>query len=189
MIEGKKMDFDGINKSRKILRDLIHGYINLTTIDLLIIDTPHFQRLKDIRQLTAQHVFPSARHTRFEHSLGVMELTRQAIKHINNNGFLSGIPKEMKEIYKKKGEIIVDEDLKFNTSLAALLHDVGHFPFSHVGETQLEEKLEKEQKNKQKKEQKKDDSPKKEYREELIRFIKKRNMKISDSEQKTFLNL
>jgi HD superfamily phosphohydrolase len=97
-----EMDYDNTNKKNKILRDLIHGYINLTDIDLLIIDTPYFQRLKDVRQLTAQHVYPAARHTRFEHSLGVMELTRQAIKHINANGFLSGIPKEMENLYNKK---------------------------------------------------------------------------------------
>lgn len=64
----------------KFIRDLVHNYIYLTEFDLELIDTPEFQRLKDIRQLTCQSVYPEARHTRFEHSLGVMELTRQAMK-------------------------------------------------------------------------------------------------------------
>ena len=72
----------------KILRDLVHGYISLTEFDLNVINTIPFQRLKDIRQLTCQHVYPSARHTRFEHSLGVMELTKKAIYHLNKNGFI-----------------------------------------------------------------------------------------------------
>jgi HD superfamily phosphohydrolase len=116
-----------LNKTIKVLRDLTHGYINLTEIDRLIIDTPYFQRLMDIRQLTSQHVFANARHTRFEHSLGVMELTRQAVKYINKNRYISG---------EHSGEII-DSLLEFHVSLAALLHDIGHCPFSHLGENQF----------------------------------------------------
>jgi HD superfamily phosphohydrolase len=113
-------------KKKKILRDLIHGYINLEDLDLKVIDTPHFQRLKDIRQLTCQHVYPDARHTRFEHSLGVMELTRQAIKHIKSNRYLTS-----------RDDPGISEKLERDTALAALLHDIGHFPFSHLGEEQL----------------------------------------------------
>ena len=167
------MSFDEMNKSRKILRDLIHGYINLTDIDILIIDTPHFQRLKDIRQMTAQHVYPAAQHTRFEHSLGVMELTRQAIKHINANGFLSGRPERMNEYMDKTKGNIVDDDLEFNTSLAALLHDVGHCPFSHLGEMQLEE------------EDEEGNSLKKKYQKYLVAQIK--TWKIDDPEQENLL--
>lgn len=76
-------------KPRKIIRDLVHDYINLTEFELEIIDMIPFQRLKDIRQLTCQQVYPSARHTRFEHSLGVMELTRRAIESLNQNGILT----------------------------------------------------------------------------------------------------
>ena len=113
----------------KILKDLVHGYINLTGFELKVIDTVHFQRLKDIRQLTCQHVYPSARHTRFEHSLGVMELTKNAIRYLNENGFIECI-----DIKKKKSRLI-DDSLLFNVSMAALLHDVGHCIFSHMGET------------------------------------------------------
>ena len=72
-------------QTEKFIRDLVHGYVYITRFEREIIDTVAFQRLKDVRQLTCQHVYPAARHTRFEHSLGVLELTRQALKHLNNN--------------------------------------------------------------------------------------------------------
>lgn len=52
----------------KFIRDIVHGYVNVTKFELKLIDTIHFQRLKDVRQLTCDQVYPSARHTRFEHS-------------------------------------------------------------------------------------------------------------------------
>lgn len=77
-------------KPIKIIRDLVHGYINLTEFDIKIMGTLEFQRLKDIKQLTCQQVYPSAQHTRFEHSLGVLELMRNSLKHLNKNGILFG---------------------------------------------------------------------------------------------------
>lgn len=139
----------------KHIRDLVHGYISLTKFDLDLIDTVQFQRLKDIRQLTCQQVYPSARHTRFEHSLGVMELTRMAIDNLNHNKFLidSSI---------RAGDIF-DTQLQFNARIAALLHDVGHCPFSHLGEQEFD---------------------KEEIQQELCRlvfgrFIKERRFKVS----------
>lgn len=123
--------------ARKFIRDLVHGYVYLTDFDLKLIDTPEFQRLKDVRQLTCQHVYPSARHTRFEHSLGVMELTRHAVRKLNRNGIISrdGVnPPESGNPRKP----ILDELLQFNVALAALLHDIGHCPFSHMGETEFD---------------------------------------------------
>lgn len=119
-------------KQVKIIRDLVHGYINLTKFELSLIDTIQFQRLKDVRQLTCQHVYPSARHTRFEHSLGVFELTKLALKHLNRNGMIQ------KEV-EPSGSII-SESLVFNAKIAALLHDVGHCPFSHLGEVEIDHK-------------------------------------------------
>lgn len=137
---------EGLSKSYylkpvKIIRDAVHGYVNLTKFDLKLIDTVQFQRLGDVRQLTCQHVYPGARHTRFEHSLGVLELMRSAIKYLNRNGIL-GEEKKSKKDEKDgpagaKGELLIDESLEFNASVAALLHDVGHCPFSHMGETQF----------------------------------------------------
>lgn len=111
----------------KFIRDLVHGYVYLTKFELDLIDTMEFQRLKDIRQLTCQHVYPGAQHTRFEHSLGVLELTRQAIKNLNRNGIIT-----------TKETDIFDAHLQFNAALAALLHDVGHCPFSHLGEIEFD---------------------------------------------------
>ncbi len=119
---------------KKMIRDLAHGYVNLTEFELKLIDTASFQRLKDIRQLTCQEVYPSARHTRFEHSLGVLELTRQAIKHLNHNGFLPG----KGESTDKK---IINEQLQLNAAVAALLHDVGHCMFSHLGEKEFNSRI------------------------------------------------
>lgn len=128
---GKGMSKSYYFEPIKIVRDLVHEYINLTRFDLEVIDTISFQRLKDIRQLTCQHVYPAAHHTRFEHSLGALELTRQAIKHLNRNGIIGNKPKDY-------SEPIITENLEFNATLAALLHDVGHCPFSHMGETEFD---------------------------------------------------
>lgn len=113
--------------SCKFVRDMSLGYVYLTSFDLDIIDTIYFQRLKDIRQLTCRQVYPAAIHTRFEHSLGVMELTRRVMKSINANGFISDCSKN----------VIFDEQLQFNAAIAALLHDVGHCPMSHLGESEF----------------------------------------------------
>ncbi len=106
----------------KIIKDLVHGYIEIDATVEKIINTLNFQRLKDIRQLTAQHVFPSANHNRFEHSLGVMFLAEKAFS-------------ALEKVFLDMG---VDErkfnKLSLNVKIAALLHDVGHAPFSHLGE-------------------------------------------------------
>ena len=119
----------------KFVRDIVHGYIYLTRFELELIDTKEFQRLKDIRQLTCQHVYPGARHTRFEHSLGVMHLTKQAIKNLNDNGFIAGAPAEKAASQTP----LIGEQLQLNATIAALLHDVGHCPFSHLGESQFDQ--------------------------------------------------
>ena len=123
--KGKSLDY--YLKPNKFIRDHAHEYVFITDFELSLVDTIEFQRLKDVRQLTCQHVYPGARHTRFEHSLGVVELTRQAIDALNLNGYISGKPFEC-----------IEDQLKFNGTLAALLHDVGHCPFSHLGEREFD---------------------------------------------------
>lgn len=117
---GKNKSLDYYLKPKKFIRDHAHEYVFITDFELSLVDTIEFQRLKDVRQLTCQHVYPGARHTRFEHSLGVTELTRQAIDALNHNGYISGKP---------FGGL--KNQLKFNGTLAALLYDVGNCPFSH----------------------------------------------------------
>ncbi len=94
------------------IKDPLYGYIRLTETEKRIIDTKPVQRLRRIKQLSgAEYVYPAANHTRFEHVLGTM--------------YLAGILTETLPVGLSNDEI---EMLK----IAALLHDVGHGPFSHV---------------------------------------------------------
>lgn len=106
---------------QKIIRDLVHGYIKIDENIAEIIDTPSFQRLKDIAQLTAHHLYPSANHTRFEHSLGVMHLSEVFFTQLKID-----ISFDDADISEEKAFV--------NLKIASLLHDVGHGPFSHLGE-------------------------------------------------------
>lgn len=98
------------------ITDPIHKYIRFTEAEKKIIDTKIFQRLRRIRQLAGAHlVYPSAQHSRFEHSLGTMHL--------------AGLAGEV--MFSKN--YICEEDIQ-KLRLAALLHDIGHGPFSHLFE-------------------------------------------------------
>ena len=98
----------------KIVRDPIHGSIELDELALSLIDTPQMQRLRRICQLGLSNlVYPGANHTRFEHSLGTYHLTCKLLEHIDYHH-----PQEIKA--------------------AALLHDIGHGPFSHATEELLQ---------------------------------------------------
>lgn len=102
--------------------DPIHDFIRVYQTELKIIDSPIFQRLRRIRQLSGAHfTYPSAQHSRFEHSLGVMHVAGQAAQALKEKGFLNA--DKIQEI-----------------RLAALLHDVGHGPFSHLFEEVLQAK-------------------------------------------------
>ncbi|MDQ6738182.1 MAG: HD domain-containing protein [Gemmatimonadota bacterium] len=100
----------------EIIRDPIWNNIRVDTLALELVDTPVFQRLRYIRQLGLTYlVYPGATHTRFEHALGAYHLCRVAI------GLL-----------RERGIADVSEDECSITTIAALLHDVGHYPFSHA---------------------------------------------------------
>ena len=99
------------------IHDPIHGTITITPIMKLIIDTPEFQRLRQLKQLGATYfVFPSATHTRFEHSLGVSYLAGKLMETLQKN-------QPRLKITPKEIEI---------TRIAGLIHDLGHGPFSHL---------------------------------------------------------
>ena len=104
------------------ITDPIHKYIRITDIEKKLIDTEVFQRLRKIRQLAGAHlVYPSAQHTRFEHSLGVMHLAGLAAETLLDKGY------------------ITNKDDVESLRIAALLHDIGHGPFSHLFEEVLSE--------------------------------------------------
>lgn len=101
------------------VRDALYDRIPITREERALIGTEAFSRLERIQQLGfVSRVWPGARHTRFEHSLGVMHLTRLAVDHLRST---------------EPGSHISDGDARVAVA-AALLHDVGHYPFSHAVE-------------------------------------------------------
>tara|TARA_Y100000590_G_scaffold174033_1_gene198964 strand:+ start:998 stop:2236 length:1239 start_codon:yes stop_codon:yes gene_type:complete len=104
------------------ITDPIHDFIRLNGTEQKIIDTSVFQRLRRIKQLSGAHLtYPGAQHTRFEHSLGVMHIAGMAA-----NSLASKKQMPTKDV----------DDIR----LAALLHDIGHGPFSHLFEEVLQKK-------------------------------------------------
>src|SRR5687768_2289995 len=105
------------------ITDPIHRYIRFSETEREIVDTVIFQRLRGIRQLAGAHlVYPSAQHSRFEHSIGTMHIAGYAGETLFSKGYFG------------------DEDKVQQLRLAALLHDIGHGPFSHLFEEVLMEK-------------------------------------------------
>lgn len=100
----------------KIFNDPIYGFVSIPyEIIYDLIDHPYFQRLRRIKQLGLTNlVYPGALHTRFHHAMGAMHLMGQAIDTI-----------------RSKGHEITDEEAK-GVTIAILLHDIGHGPFSHA---------------------------------------------------------
>jgi len=101
------------------IADPIHKYIRFTELEKKIIDSKVFQRLRRIKQLAGAHlVYPAAQHSRFEHSLGTMHLAGLAGEHLFSIG-------------------VLDKESIQELRVAALLHDIGHGPFSHLFEEAL----------------------------------------------------
>ena len=103
----------------KIIRDSIHGDIKVEGVFLDLLATPELQRLYNVKQLGLAHlVFPGAHHTRLEHSLGTYHMALRSAE-------LLGLERNETEI----------------VTCAALLHDIGHGPFSHTLEALLRDSL------------------------------------------------
>lgn len=111
--------------------DAVYGYVELDDIEFELVTLPIFQRLHWIKQLGPLHtVFPSAQHSRFSHTIGVFHIVKKLIEHLEN--------RTDNHNYK----FDKDEKQKELLQFAALLHDVGHVPLSHVGEEVLKDTTE-----------------------------------------------
>lgn len=105
----------------KIFKDPNYGYIEIPNLLIKnVIDRPVFQRLRRIVQTSYAPLYATALHNRFTHSLGVYHLGRIAI-----NAIIEKATETEKDFFKKYQDVFL---------LACLLHDVGHAPFSHIGE-------------------------------------------------------
>ena len=118
-------------------RDPIYGFITLNELEQKIVDSSPFQRLRRILQLGPTNlVYPTANHTRFEHSLGALHITGelfdQLMKRPDSREILNWSTEEAEENRKL-------------LRLAALLHDVGHAPFSHATEDLFPDEVEHEE--------------------------------------------
>ncbi|KAI9218564.1 HD phosphohydrolase domain-containing protein [Blastocladiella britannica] len=101
----------------RTIHDPIHGLISLDALSWSCIDTPHFQRLRELKQMgTAYHVFPGASHNRFEHSIGVGHLAGQMIQRLHSS----------------QPNLEISQEDAGAIQIAGLCHDLGHGPYSHV---------------------------------------------------------
>jgi len=124
-------------KPQKVIHDSIWGTFSFSWRELALLDTPLIQRLRDIHQIgLAYYVYPSARHSRLEHSLGVIVMASRifdslALKHRGQ------LRTSVKVVFGEMGEAEVTsriEQLREELRLAALLHDTGHSLYSHASE-------------------------------------------------------
>jgi HD superfamily phosphohydrolase len=110
--------------TEKIINDPIHGAGTFSPYEIHIMDTPFVQRLRHIRQTGMSYlVYPTATHTRFEHSLGVAILSNKVWRALRS----------------KDSSALVNEITLRELRLASILHDIGHGPFSHASEEIIEE--------------------------------------------------
>jgi uncharacterized protein len=117
------------NNFVEYILDPIHGQIGITALESLLIKDEVFTRLKNIKQLGfVCHVYPSATHTRYEHSLGTLAITWAMLKRL------------LRKLEENKEKDIINlfsNEVIESLRLAALMHDLGHGPFSHSMEIAL----------------------------------------------------
>lgn len=123
-------------KDTKAFMDSVHGYINIPRcfVDYLI-DTEYFQRLRHIDQTGMRILYPDGKHDRFCHSLGVFYLGNKAVDALLENFSHDNYW----QIYSNNDNILFWAKNKILFLIACLLHDIGHAPFSHSVEKEVEE--------------------------------------------------
>lgn len=119
-----KEDRDKLQSEYKIkfvdrILDPVHGFIDLTQVEKEIIELPIFKRLQSLKQLSLTNwVFPGAEHTRYMHSLGVMHIADLMATNLKDEDYNDVFSDGQRQVLR----------------LAGLLHDIGHYPLSHVTE-------------------------------------------------------
>lgn len=114
------------NTEDKIIKDPLYSHVHIPELCRHFMDVPEFQRLRRVKQLGNVHyAYPSAVHTRFEHSIGVMHLTGKVVDHLRRFIDISNRTKEL-------------------IQLAGLYHDIGHFALSHLFDTFLKDRKDRE---------------------------------------------
>eukprot|EP00703_Trepomonas_sp_PC1_P002717 JAP93889.1 HD domain-containing protein [Trepomonas sp. PC1] len=118
-----------MKKNYKNVQDPLYGQIRLEDYIVELVDTPPFQRLRNLRQnANAIMVYPSATHTRFEHCIGVYHLSCRMLQQLHQQIIASNDPDLVLEKLEKAEKLV---------KIAALLHDIGHGPYSHLFEEVL----------------------------------------------------
>jgi HD superfamily phosphohydrolase len=116
-----------LRNKKGYLRDPIHGYHALSSIDFTFLDLPPLQRLRYISHLGfVDKIYPGANHTRFEHSIGVAAVAERIMKTLSE---------KHKSITPR---LAIDESEIWTAKIAGYLHDIGHLPFSHASEAIFE---------------------------------------------------
>lgn len=118
----------------KLIKDAVHGYIEIDSEYMKIIDSIQFQRLRRIEQTSYRVIYPSARHDRFVHSIGTFFLGKKAFFNFKKN-IKEDEPEKIKSLSEDFWNVC---EKTFH--IACLLHDVGHAPFSHTCEYYFEQK-------------------------------------------------
>jgi HD superfamily phosphohydrolase len=139
----------GRQKKTTLIKDLVWGMMEFSPRDMEIIDTPVIQRLRDKKQLGLTfQVYPSADHSRFSHTLGVAHTARRYLKEIASSETEIRLQTTTKLSYAGSDLQVYrftdDDERKRLTEVvvhAALMHDCGHFPFSHATEAALHDNL------------------------------------------------
>lgn len=113
------------------IRDLVHGFVYLTPLEVRVIDHPLFQRLRNIKQNdVASYVYPSLNTSRFEHSLGCLSVAGKMAVSLANSSEWGPYQRELG---------VGQDDFEQVCRIYALLHDIGHLPLSHLFEMAFED--------------------------------------------------